>query len=381
MKQIHQNPDQSDIEDENEVIVVDQDTNKVSVKGESQESVFLIPYIERRLKRRQNVIILIVGQTGSGKSLSAISIALKLDPEFTVEKRVVFSTHEFIKTMNSPEMHIGSVLIYDDAGIGINARDWQQNTAKLFGKITQSFRYKQLITIITVPKMSFIEKQSRNLVHLLLKGTSTQGLFKPFYLIDNPFDPDKAWTKYPVITFSRRGRRKEVQITRVKFPMPPKDIVEEYETKKEKFMEAEYQKMQDQTDPDGNPIKVEETVIPNGFYAFICHKCGFVYTSSLIKGGGCPRCQSTKKTMLTPRKKRKNAITPDDALAISQGTDAIKEMVKTGNWEQATPETRGRPKKNTGVAGQVNDPDPPVDGNNDTRVSDQDPDGIDDPVN
>jgi len=202
---------------------------------EDQEGVvseWLIPWIERRISQNRNANLVFVGDTGSGKSYSSLSLAEQVDPNFSTD-RIVFRTIDFIKLVNS-DLPKGSVIIFDDAGLGIPAREWQRTSAKIFGKLFQGFRYKQLISMITVPDISFIERQSRMLMHLYFEATDTQGIMKPFH----PFHPyrgdDRLGFKYPTMQISR----KKIQVRTTLFPLPSKKLVDGYETKKLEYMEG-----------------------------------------------------------------------------------------------------------------------------------------------
>ena len=60
-----------------------------------EKSTWLIPWVKRRIKQNRNLIGIFVGDTGSGKSLSSISLAEQIDPDFSVE-RIVFTVQELI---------------------------------------------------------------------------------------------------------------------------------------------------------------------------------------------------------------------------------------------------------------------------------------------
>ena len=207
---------------------------------EQQDSLWLVPWIKRRIGENRNANMVFVGDTGSGKSYSSISLAEKIDPKFTTD-RIVFTTVDFLKLVNS-NLPPGSVIIYDDAGLGIPAREWQNLSAKIFGKLFQGFRYKNLITMITVPNMSFIERQSRMLMHLYFEATDTQGIMKPF----RPFFPirgdDRLGFRYPTI---ERGSR-EIRIKTTVFSLPSSKIVADYERKKTEYMERTNKEFQDE---------------------------------------------------------------------------------------------------------------------------------------
>ena len=204
-----------------------------------EKSIWFIPWVKKRLSENRNVIGVYVGDTGSGKSLSAISSAvqieqaLKLDPGFTSD-RICFTVGEIVKWLRSGKLKPGNVLIFDDAGLEINARQWMKSVSIIFGMITQGFRYMQIILLITVPKMSFIERQSRNLIHVRFDATPTQGIMKPKIPFTSPYDDDKLWYKFPKIKVGF----KTTKITTVRFPMPPSEIVEPYEKRKAEYIES-----------------------------------------------------------------------------------------------------------------------------------------------
>jgi hypothetical protein len=233
--------------DKNEFLEIlgisDQEADQDGVKDEDEaqaDSIWLVPWIQRRIKENRNANLVFVGDTGSGKSYSSISLAEKIDPNFTAD-RIVFTTLDFLKLVNS-NLPPGSVIIFDDAGLGIPAREWQATSAKIFGKLFQGFRYKNLIAMITVPNIAFIERQSRMLMHLYLEATDTQGIMKPF----RPFFPfrgdDRLGFRYP--TMERGGR--EIKVKLSVYDLPSQKIIQAYELKKKAYMEKTNREFQEE---------------------------------------------------------------------------------------------------------------------------------------
>ena len=233
--------------DKNEFLEIlgisDQEADQDGVKDEDEaqaDSIWLVPWIQRRIKENRNANLVFVGDTGSGKSYSSISLSEKIDPNFTAD-RIVFTTLDFLKLVNS-NLPPGSVIIFDDAGLGIPAREWQATSAKIFGKLFQGFRYKNLIAMITVPNIAFIERQSRMLMHLYLEATDTQGIMKPF----RPFFPfrgdDRLGFRYP--TMERGGR--EIKVKLSVYDLPSQKIIQAYELKKKAYMEKTNREFQEE---------------------------------------------------------------------------------------------------------------------------------------
>ena len=211
-------------------------------------------YIRYKLNKNQSILALWVGDTGTGKSYSSISAALRVDKDFNID-RIVFDTKSFMNLINSG-LPKGSVVIYDDAGIGISNKDWYKEQVKVFGKVVQTFRSKQIITFITTPDMSFIENQSRSLLNLLMQSDPVkQGLFYPKV----PYKPRNysfhhyniyyAYPRYTVLTAS--GKEIKVMVKNIQFPMPTDYIVEQYEQKKQEHMDKYYESAEEMLKSEG----------------------------------------------------------------------------------------------------------------------------------
>ena len=232
-----------------------------------KNSVWLLQWIRNRIKKNRNLIALFIGDTGSGKSLSSIRLAERVDPNFSVD-RIVFTVKEFLELVNGG-LPKGSVIIFDDAGLGINARLWQEMSARVFGMLTQGFRYKQILTFITVPDETFIERQSRKLVHIRFESTDVQGMMKMKLLSRNTFDPEHPLGKFPRI----HGGISEIIVKMVKFHLPSDVLREKYETKKKEYMEKKFKEFQEELNLlDGGQISLK-----NGKPAIHlkCDECGY----------------------------------------------------------------------------------------------------------
>ena len=250
----------------------------------TKNSVWLLQWIRNRIRKNRNLIALFIGDTGSGKSLSSIRLAERVDPNFNVD-RIVFKVPDFLALVNSG-LPPGSVIVFDDAGLGINARLWQEMNARVFGMLTQGFRYKQILTFITVPDETFIERQSRRLVHIRFEATDVQGLMKMKLLSRNTFDPEHPLAKFPRI---HRGLS-EITVKMVKFRLPSDDLREKYEAKKKEYMERRFREFQEELELlEGGKVSMK-----NGKPAIHLQcECGYEwdYTGSRAIAR-CPSCDN-----------------------------------------------------------------------------------------
>lgn len=138
-------------------------------------------------KYNQNVTMIFVGGTGSGKSYAAIRLALEVSKRVAEVKGGVFSDY-FDATKNMSVIDImkffdvldnaqkWNTVILDDAGIGVNARKFQDTINITVNNITQTYRTLNLFTILTVPEMYFIDKILRSLTDFYCE---MEGMFRP----------------------------------------------------------------------------------------------------------------------------------------------------------------------------------------------------------
>ena len=200
---------------------------------------WLRDFIIERLEQEGSVVAIFVGRTGSSKSGSAISLAYAMDPTFNLD-RIVFRIEDFFKISTENNLPPGSFLVFDDAGVDAGSRRWQDEKNQAFGAILQTFRYKQLPTLITTPRLGFLDKQVRESVELQFVATDVKGMFKPFVLYESPKMDGKIWHSYPSVGGT--------EIKLWPFPPPPQEFFDKYKQKKDeafqrmikqKFMEIQ----------------------------------------------------------------------------------------------------------------------------------------------
>ena len=128
-------------------------------------------------RRNKNLLIVWCGGTGEGKSWGAGRVGEKIDPTFIdcindngIHSRIAWGKPlRFMKMLNKgiddKTIKKGSVIIFDEAGVGMPAREWYSQSNKMFSYVIQTFRNLNLCVIFTVPHLSFIDSQPRKLFH------------------------------------------------------------------------------------------------------------------------------------------------------------------------------------------------------------------------
>lgn len=205
---------------------------------------------ERVLKNNLNAICIWVGPTGGGKSYSALRLAELVDPSFTLA-HLVFRPIDFLDLINQADLPRGSVLVWDEMGLGMPARDWNSLFNKAIGYVLQSFRFRNLALFMTVPDQSFIDSQARRLFHYYfecIEVNREQGFVtaKPFQ-VQHSARFDKDYMKYPVITLETGP----VQVGSVAFRLPSSGIRSSYERKRKDYMDAYYRELRESLEITG----------------------------------------------------------------------------------------------------------------------------------
>lgn len=186
--------------------------------------------VRARFEHNQNWLCIIVGDTGSGKSWTAIKIGSCLDPNF-VANNVAFNTQELIHLIKTLPQK--SLIVMDEAGVSYGSRESMSRQNVVMSKIFQAFRFKQIALIWTLPDTHQIDINARRLLHSYLETLPIdyehgRSRVKWFNVRVDRWNA-KIYTVYPRIRTSSGVKT----ITSVRFAKPPQDIIEAYEKKKQ----------------------------------------------------------------------------------------------------------------------------------------------------
>jgi len=212
---------------------------------ERKHKYWLSGYAKGRVMSNQNYILIFTGGTGSGKSYNAMEMALDLDPYFNVD-RIVFKAEDFIK-VTQQKLPKGSVIMWDEVGVGLSAREWFSIQNRMISYVLETFRRDNLILIMTTPNISFIDKKVRALLHgyaETVEKTFTGGRFgvvKYFHIVVS-LREGRMMYRYPRIR-DANGRTRIVKgrstmSGNMRFSKPPDELTKEYEKKKYEFTET-----------------------------------------------------------------------------------------------------------------------------------------------
>lgn len=199
-----------------------------------------VNYIKNRIKQNKNFLGVFIGQTGSGKSLASIELGDLIENGNLPKENILFKASKFLARLddglNDKTLPKGSVIIWDEAGIGLNAKKWQSKTNKIINSVIQTFRNENIIVLFTVPYLSFIDPDSRKLIHAFFQTQKIDKKkkickVKPFNIQVNQIS-GKMYRK-SLRVLGENGA--SIKIKRISLNLPRRELLDYYEENAAKF--------------------------------------------------------------------------------------------------------------------------------------------------
>jgi len=212
----------------------------------------------RLFKQNKNWLGIVCGDTGSGKSYSALSLADIIVPRgITIKRNVVFNAVQFLQKLTDKSLQKGDILIFDEAGVGMSSREWYSTQNKLMGSVLQTFRNMNVGVIFTTPNLSFIDVQARKLFHNYIetanidfrKNIATLKVYK----IQHNSRLDKTYYKSPRFIVDGRIRK----MTHLCLPKPKQYLIKEYEEAKTEYTQSLNAEALKELTGQNQPVKKE----------------------------------------------------------------------------------------------------------------------------
>jgi hypothetical protein len=172
------------------------------------------------IKKEKNALILVVGQTGEGKSDYCNSFGLELDPGFNPNRVAHKTVNNFIRILNHDKnLKRGSVINWDDAGKGLKRDEWYLRMNKIVRDVLQTFRIDGLIVFVNCPDASYIDSKVLKLFHYWVEmdhiDYEKQLAYVRFYSIQTNNKSGKTyWHRPTYIDDTGTLRRIDFHVTR-----------------------------------------------------------------------------------------------------------------------------------------------------------------------
>jgi hypothetical protein len=244
----------------------------------------------KKVRQNNNLIIVVNGPTGSGKTYAALTmaheIAKMLGTNFSVGSNVDFNFEGLLEKMGREEnKKPGTPFIFEEVGAfggGASSREWQSKANKFFNTFLQTSRRLSQIMIMTCPFFANLEASSRKLVDIQMETMYIDRFkrlcyIKP-YIIQVNKRTGKMYFKYIRLTVENT----RIKCKKIGIPHAPKDITKDYEAMKSIFMEKIREEIIDS--------KKKETEAKRYWK---CENCEHSWKPRGNSPSYCPRCRKT----------------------------------------------------------------------------------------
>lgn len=210
--------------------------------NKKKESVFQGYIKDRVYKKNKNFLMLVVGATGSGKSYSALRLAEMLDPTFDIS-RCCFKAKEFLMKVRELQKHAeetgeeikGKVVMWDELGCEHDAKRFMSISNRIVNYFFQTSRYLNLIVIMTVPLLSFVDSSTRRLCHCIAEMQSINSKTKTSTLRVKFLQVNPITSKEYPKKLRYKKNNKTYALSKIKVGLPSPELKEKYEKKKREY--------------------------------------------------------------------------------------------------------------------------------------------------
>lgn len=203
--------------------------------------------INRRIRNNQNWVGAICGETGSGKSYTALRIGEMVDPNFSADN-IVFSVKEFIDTFDSRAP--GSLVVFDEGQEWSARRAMSKKNVELTD-IMAMLRFTLVNVLFTVPNIRMVDVSLRRLMHGYLDVEAIDRAHAARRLRDKSFarlyilqqrrrlgHEDDVRPLLPDVPITRGKETRKLRINSVLFGAPRPAILAAYEQRKQETFRA-----------------------------------------------------------------------------------------------------------------------------------------------
>jgi len=210
-----------------------------------QQKAPLINYaLNRTTKENKNLIGVFCGPTGSGKSYAILRLAQELDDKFDMT-RCKFKAVDFMRMITnlikSDSIYPGLVVIWDELGAEHSAREFMTLTNRVVNYFFQTCRHYNMILLMTVPVLTFIDSNTRKLLHFIGEMTAidiSKGISSAkIKIVQTNVISGKSYMKF--LRYQRDGRRFVSKIITLR--LPSAELIAHYEKDKSDYTSGRYE--------------------------------------------------------------------------------------------------------------------------------------------
>jgi len=202
-------------------------------------------WVAQRIARNRNVNIIITGDTGTGKTLSAITLGISLDKRrFTSENIVTNISDLYNKLVEKLKLDLnykGEVIQYEEPQEEQYKMKSTTHEATSFVQVLSTFRSLNMILIMTTPRQGDMQKSARSYFDVWIQTKRIDYKKELCYcsLKIGSYDESSGKMKWEFMRIRYKGEL--CIMNEVMFRLPPKEISDAYEQSKKVFQLDSYE--------------------------------------------------------------------------------------------------------------------------------------------
>lgn len=224
-----------------------------------------------RVRNRNNSTnIRFIGDTGSGKSWSALSIAeimANMQNYELEESDIYFSISDVIKKVHEEDPPPGTIFFIDEQQVEGSSGEFNNLRGKAYVTFFSTCRSKRYIIISTMPFADMIIKKVRRFFHVEIEtlglDTNTNECITKPRVLDYHKHKDKIYRKRLIIQQRNPNTKvsRNIKMDTWRIPKPSDAMIDIYEKKKLKFQKETYGKLVNDLERFENKNKEQENKI------------------------------------------------------------------------------------------------------------------------
>lgn len=198
-----------------------------------------ITYMRAKVLYRNNCINgIAVGDPGSGKSWSILSMMAQINPRFKLDGNWFFKASDFMREITEyykrNDYERGKIWVLDEAGVDLNNLNFYDEINRGLNIFFQTARHRNYIFFATVPFISFISAGVRKLMTTVFRaeGWNDKNQTKVIPRILQYNDEMDKFYKRRLLVETNAGT---IHCNVIMVRKPPQRLVNEYEKRKAEF--------------------------------------------------------------------------------------------------------------------------------------------------
>lgn len=205
-------------------------------------------------------IAMVVGRHRAGKSLFTTAASCMLDYKFidNMHTNIVYDSEQFMNCLMkiNKEKRKGACIIWDEAGVGMPARDWHSISNKSISYALQVLGYLNPIIFFVTQDISYLDSNARKLLNAFydMRRSTTSHSIAKVYDVKHVRITGKTYMKRPKMRLNNAGYTLDGIIV----PKPPEEIIKKYIERSEPFKDYILKQMSERTAPEEAPTEYKD---------------------------------------------------------------------------------------------------------------------------